>query len=186
MFHLPKNEVYRLQRLLYTTGALRHLIDGSTIKQTLEHYILAIELAVQPPLPCNDNEHHSFMDICLSTCLLGFAMSLPPGGSIPESVLDSLGAGPDFLQQIFQPGSHLLTLVRNAGPNFANLILQPAGILPTLLLLPEQAMRLSILLFSSSVGVLPSICSRNSHTSHLEPPSEFIRQQTSLLTSTIL
>lgn len=180
---IPTGQFHHLQKLLYTCGALFHATGKGTLDAALEHYILAIELAVRPPAPYRDAECYSFMDVLLSTCLLGLFMTLAPGVAVPQSVLNALHVGSDILDKVFQCELHLLTLVQAAGRGLSDLVL-PQGVFPTVLLLPEQAMRLCVLLFSNSLGVLPSICSKNN--SRLDPPSEGMRQQTSFITSTIL
>lgn len=183
------DEIHRLQRLFFTTATLRTLISPQGILSAIQDHWRAIEIAIRPPPPFADDQCYSVRDLFVGTCVAGFMISASSDEPVPDEIVQSLNleGQPTFQELIHRPPLDLLRLVHASGDRVLNALLNlGGGVLPTLLLLPDQVMHLPTVLFPFSLGISPAICTRNEQTGLLDPPAEGTRQKTNHMTSTVL
>ncbi|TFY55582.1 hypothetical protein EVJ58_g8160 [Rhodofomes roseus] len=183
------DEMHRLQRMFFTTATLRTLLPPNGILDAMQDYWRAIELVLRPPQPYGDDECYDMRDLLVATCIAGYIISSASDGPVPDAIVESLSleGQPPFSELIHRPPLDLFRVVHASGERALNALLHiGGGVFPTLLLLPDQIMRLQMVLFPFSLGVAPAICTRNPHTGHLDLPPESMRQKTNLMTSTVL
>ncbi|KAI0932202.1 hypothetical protein AcW2_000893 [Taiwanofungus camphoratus] len=186
---VPNDELHRLQRVYFTSATLRTLISSDDFQGVIDDYFKAVELVIRPPSPYSEEECYTTRDLLLSVCVAGYMLSAASNGPIPPEILASLdvdGSLP-FLERSAGPGLNLLSVVHASGDRLVQALLHVGrGALPVLLLLPEQVMRSSIIIFPTYTGVLPSICTRAATSRSVELLSEITRQRTNLMTSTVV
>ncbi|KAI0068185.1 hypothetical protein BV25DRAFT_1867220 [Artomyces pyxidatus] len=183
---IAPDELQRLQKLCYTNAMLLQIIGENRIEALLGDLHSAVEVVIRPPWPYTTDESYVFQDLVIAASLIALSLSAGPGTYVPQAVLDVLSPHNRLhsLQGIFEDsGFNILSVAHVAGERLWSALIPPGDVLPTILLLPDEVMRLSLLLFPESAGVLPSICSRERGSS---PASEILRQQTHFITSTIL
>lgn len=183
------DEMHRLQRVFFTTATLRTLISPQGVLGAIQDYWRAVEVAIRPPPPYADEQCYSMRDLLVGACVAGFMISASSNGPVPDEIVQSLSleGQPTFQELVHHPPFDLLRLVRASGDRVLNALLNyGGGVLPTLLLLPDQIMHLPMVLFPFSLGISPAICTRNEQTGLLDPPTEGTRQKTNLMTSTVL
>ncbi|KZT65129.1 glycosyltransferase family 41 protein [Daedalea quercina L-15889] len=128
-------------------------------------------------------------DLLAASCVAGYVISASSNGPVPDELMQSLSipGQPTFQELLHQPPLDLFRVVHASGEGVLDALLRlGGGVLPVLLLLPDQIMRLPLVLFPFSLGVVPAICTRNPQTGQLDLPPESTRQKTNLMTSTIL
>lgn len=189
LLHVPVHEIHRLQRVYLTIATLHAMTGPNAIREAIGYHFRTIELGIRPPSPYSNTECYTMRDLLLSVCVAGYMLSSSSSVPIPAEIIGSLSIDgyPPFLDRIMQPPFDLFRTVHDSAERLLNALLSlGGGVLPTLLLLPEQLVRLPMVLFPFSVGVLPAICTRNSQTGSWEIPPESTRQNTNLMMSTIL
>ncbi|EIN13738.1 hypothetical protein PUNSTDRAFT_140213 [Punctularia strigosozonata HHB-11173 SS5] len=181
---VPATQLCRLQNVFYTSSTLSRGLGNDGIRPLS----LAIEIVIRPPGLYGEEECYSMRDLVLATILACLLITSNPGTVLPpqiESAMTSEGQK-SFSLRAREPGYDLMHEVHQCGHKLAAaLVPEGNGALPMFLLAPDQAMRLPHLIFPLSMGVLPSVCSRNEHN-RLETPSESVRQQCHSMSSTIL
>lgn len=173
---IPPSDLHRLQRVLCTAGSIKGSTTGSAGSVVFEN-LRAIEVAFRSPLPQSDSGPIGLRDIILSICIAGYVVYSESGGLVPDSISQFL---PPHSIDVWQ------TVRGSADILLKSLIQEGGGTLPFILLLPHQTTRILTVLFPSSSGVLPAICTQDSSTPALQLPPEAIRHQTNLATSTAL
>ncbi|KII94343.1 glycosyltransferase family 41 protein [Plicaturopsis crispa FD-325 SS-3] len=100
------------------------------------------------------------------------------GTSYASSEADSyLEKSKTFLQDAGQPGFDILAAIHAAdGPFIETILRRESRGLPTIYLFPDQASRLPMMLFPSSLGVLPSLCTRVAGGAPMTLPLDWVRQ----------
>jgi hypothetical protein len=179
---------HRFQNIFCTSANLMHLINGGSPQDVLNDYFGAIELAIRTPSPYVESERYSIRDVVLAACIAGYSIS-SFDGSIPDLIHEALvnAAGSGVLRGIADPGFSILRAAHSSGDRLAEaLFSEGSGVLPTLLLQPDEALRLPMLLFPESLGILPVASSRAASDIHPRLPNEDIRRQIHLMTATIL
>ncbi|KAI0651856.1 TPR-like protein [Trametes meyenii] len=177
---LQPGEIPRLQRAVFTSGTICATLGPTDLDRAFAEYARAIELVIRPHTPSTEGEQYTLRDILLAACAAGHIMcanASHPGLPGISGILQS---------QLGDPASDFLHAVRASSEELYRALLRAGGgVLPTPLLLPEQASRLPALLFARSHGVLPAICTRGP-TGACRPPPARVRQQTDAMTSTVL
>ncbi|KAI0669899.1 TPR-like protein [Trametes maxima] len=185
---LQPSEIPRLQRAIFTSGTICATLGPTDFERAFIDYARAIELVIRPQTPLNEGEKYTLRDLLLAACAAGHIMcanaSQPgPHNDIAGILQGELSARPgdpaaDFLHAVHTSSEQLHRALLRAG----------GGVLPTPLLLPEQASRLPALLFARSDGVLPAICTRGPTGEYRPAPGAGARtrQQTDAMTSTVL
>lgn len=179
------SQFHRFQNLFCTSANLACLLNGGPSRDALDDYFCAAELAIRYPFSQLEAERYTFRDLIFAACVTGFSASSydsPP----PVQILRALaGSGSGDIPHFSDPGFDILRAVRNSGNRLADaLFYEGFGVLPTLMLRPDEALRLPSLLFPESSGILPVIYDRDKGQS--AAPSDNIRQLTHHMTSTIL
>ncbi|KAH9950334.1 TPR-like protein [Amylocystis lapponica] len=188
-FPIMNSELHRLQHVFVTTATIHTLIDAGSMYHGVADYFRAIELVIRPPSPYPEDQYYTVHDLLLATCIARYSLLAASGVPIPQEVVDGLGMqGQDpTLERITQAPFDALHVVHISGDRLLNALLaMGGGVLPVLLLLPDQVMRILMIIFQPSVGVLPSICTRATPNGVLQLPPEPVRQQTNVMTSTLL
>lgn len=175
-------DLHRLQKVLYTAGSIKETATESRNSATPET-LRAIELAFRPSLSQVESEPISLGDIILSTYIACYIVYSESGGLVPPCVSGLFTPG----SPLFTPPIDIWKLVRQSADTLLlSLIQEGGGSLPFLLLLPHQVTRVLTVLFPSSSGILPAICTRAPDRIALQTPPEALRQQTNFTTSTAL
>ncbi|KZT02719.1 glycosyltransferase family 41 protein [Laetiporus sulphureus 93-53] len=181
---VPTHELHRLQRLFFIAGTLRTLIRPDGVEDAIIDYFKAVELVIRPPLPYPDDECYTMLDLVLAVCVAGYMLSAVSNGHIPTEIAESMNITVQHMSEHHFP---ILRYVHASSHRLLNALLRlGGGILPTVLLLPEQIMHLPMVLFPYSGGVLPSMCTRDPDSGNWNASSEDARQKTNLMTSTVL
>ncbi|KAA1466908.1 hypothetical protein DENSPDRAFT_766865 [Dentipellis sp. KUC8613] len=181
-------ELYHLQWVYYTNAKLLSMAEGGSSVSSLTGYSTAVELAIRPPHPYTDSESYHLIDLIVATCLVGLSMSLGRDQPFDQPIYDALVAthGEGIIRRLASPGVDVLQIVHACGKRLRDaLLIEGRGTFPTVPLRPEEALRLPSILFPTSAGVLPAICSRT-QGQRLDPPAKSVRQQSHLTTSTII
>lgn len=178
-------QFHRFQNIFCTSANLVQLIDGGLSEDALNYYFSAVELAIRPPV---ESPRYTFRDLVFAICIAIYS-TLSHAVSAPESIIHALAVTdisgvPLGLED---PAFNILQAVHAAGDKLVEILYSEGfGVLPTLLLRPDEALRLPMLLFPETLGVLPPICSRSNPRSHPELPLANVRNQAHLMTSTLL
>lgn len=183
---IPSDQLPRLQRLRNTTASLRNATGGSGL---LDLYG-ALELAIRPPSPYQDDECFTFRDLLLSTFVAGLlCYSRESNSELPVALLHGLGLGDNVkaaFSRITESDYDLMRAVHAHG-HLDKLLLKEGGTMfPSMLLSPSQALYIPMVLFAGSMGCCPAVCSRLGTGVRLEPPSEAVRQGTHFSTAATL
>ncbi|PCH33636.1 glycosyltransferase family 41 protein [Wolfiporia cocos MD-104 SS10] len=182
-------DIIRLQRAYLTTAAIHALRGLDGLQDAIRDYCTALEFAVRPPPPIPQDEHYTTRELILAACVAGYILTASSDGPIPPEVVASLdkpGERP-FLHRISEPPFDVFRSIRASGDRLLDALLHiGGGVLPTMLLIPEQIMRLPMILFPCSTGILPATCTRDSNTGQLGLPARAARQKNNLMTSTII
>ncbi|KAL6304276.1 TPR-like protein [Sparassis latifolia] len=185
---VPNVELYRLQRFFFTTATLDASIDQNDVRAAVT-YFSALELVVRPPSPYLEHERYTVRDTLLSTCIAGYIISASSDGPMPLGIIESLHIEdePSLAALVTKHSFNLYHAVHEAGDKLLTTLLHlGGGVLPSILLLPDEVALLPMILFPFSAGILPSICCRSAPHGDLEYPPEETRQQTNVMTSVVL
>jgi protein O-GlcNAc transferase len=181
---VPAPQLHRLQNVFYTSSTIYRMLGHDGISPLA----IALELVIRPPSPYLDSERYSLRDFVLATIIAGL-MTANLGANLPQRVEAAMTpqGQRSFSLRAREPGYDLIGAVHESGNRLVEAFAPDGvGVLPMLLLSPEQAMRLPHLIFPASMGVLPSICTKTNVRNRLETPHESVRQQSHSMTSTIL
>lgn len=189
--HIPFNQRYRLQNLLYTLGSLQHAIhspDSSSQTNAITSYFKALDVMLRPPLNKGaDTHNYTSVDILVAVCIAGLLASAGPDTPLASEIARALGIADSsrFTANILEESFNILEAVHSAGPLLIETLLRlGGGILPMTLLLPPQVARLPPLLFSRFSGTLPGL-SDHSQDSTCQNESENARRMTSAVLLTL-
>ncbi|EMD42051.1 glycosyltransferase family 41 protein [Gelatoporia subvermispora B] len=188
-FSVSVTEMHRLQRVFFTSATIYMLLSPDHFQNALTDYFRAIELAIRPPSPYPEEENYTVQDLVLTMCIAGYLTAASAGAPIPPEISECLevDGGASLLDRVKDPGFNLFRAVRASSSRVRDALLHIGrGALPVIFILPDQVMRIPMVLFSSSMGVLPAICSRDVPSGRLTLPTEKVRQQTNLMMSTVL
>jgi hypothetical protein len=182
---VSSSDFHRFQNIFCTSANLVQLIHGGFPQDAMNDYFTAIELAIRSPSPCIESERYTIRDFVFAACVASFSLSSVDGSS-PAQILGALvDAG--GLEKISEPGFNILHAIHASGDRLADaLFREGSGVLPTILLRPDEALRLPISLFPETSGVLPVIYQRVASEAHPGLSNDEIRRQIHLMTSTIL
>ncbi|OBZ79823.1 hypothetical protein A0H81_01134 [Grifola frondosa] len=127
----------------------------------------AVELVIRAPSPFPEDERYSMRELLVSACTAGHLMCAD--GPILCELVQTLEHVSGI--RVADPEFNLLYVVRASRNTLLDALLRRGGgVLPIPLLMPEEVMRLPMILFPASKGVLPSICTRAAPTAKLELP----------------
>lgn len=184
---LPPLQFHRFQNIYCTSANLVQLIDGPSSQHALTDYFRAVELAVHAPAPIPESERFTFRDLVLATCIAGYSASSQEFSESSQALQEIVSSGEsETPTDTGERSFSILRAVHASGDHLAEALYQEGfGVLPTLMLRPEDALRLPMLLFPESSGVLPVVCPRTSPGPFVTPSDEHTRQ-THQMTSTIL
>lgn len=185
---VSSSHFHRFQNIFCTSANLVQLIDGGSSQDAMNDYFTAIELAIRSPSPCVESGRYTIRDFAFAVCIAGFSMSSLDGSSPAQIFGAFVNAGRSgMFKNIDGSNFSILHAAHASGDRLADsLFREGSGALPTILLRPDEALRLPMLLFPESLGVLPVICRRAASDTHPGLSNEDIRRQAHLMTSTIL
>ncbi|KAI0348056.1 TPR-like protein [Trametopsis cervina] len=181
---LQPHELCRLQRLYLTSASLRLHAEESEL--AIRNYFSGIELMLQQGSHKSVKEPpYSMRELILAGFVAGFIVQSSPDRPFPRLLTACFEASSAGLQ--LQPGADILQAVRKSGDSLISALLQLGGnALPFLLLLPEQVARIPSVLFPSTSGILPALCTWSDATpSQLQPPPVLTQQQANVMTGNI-
>ena len=184
---VSQSHFHRLQNLFCTSANLIQFIDGGS-QDVLNDYFTAIELAIRSPSAYVASDRYTIRDFIFAICIAGYSIS-SLDGTLPAPIFEALGdvAGFKTAQGATLSGFNILQAVHTSGDRMAEaLFREGSGVVPMLLLRPDEALRLPMLLFPESLSVLPVACSRAASGTYPVLLSEEIGRQTHLMTSIIL
>lgn len=179
---------YRFQNIFHTSSNLVQLIGRGSPQDAMNDYFTAIELAIRSPPPCVDSERYSIRDLVFAACIVGYSVT-SVDGSTPAPIFEALvDAGWSGIPEgTAESGISILQAAHASEDRLAEALFREGwGVLPTLLLRPDEALRLPTLIFPKSSGVLPVVYSPAASDNRAVLTNEEIRQQTHHMTSTIL
>jgi protein O-GlcNAc transferase len=184
---LTPKELPRLQKVLFTSATIQSMNPSSSMLSTAT-YFRALELVISPHQAYIVGGGYSTRDLILGSFLAAYMLSTPPGGHLPTEIADSLSLPHGVkTSSLIDASFNLLDAVRSFGDRFLNALLTLGNnALPFMLLLPEQAAHLPGLLFPSTSGVLPAICTALNEQGRPQPPSDAKRQEATAMTGSIL
>ena len=177
----------RLQKILLTSATI-YGMDPSTSMESTTAYFQALELMISPHGAHANGVHYTTRDLILASFVASYLLSAPPGGMLPSVIVESLSltngvSASSLIDTHFNP----LDAVRASGDHILDAILKLGGnTLPFMLLLPEQVARIPSVLFPSTSGVLPALCTTTNAQGQVQLPSESRRQESNLMTGSIL
>lgn len=181
----PIDQLSRILRVYATSASLKETL-GRPCLDDLSH---SLHLVIRPPTPYKDDECFTFRDLLVSTIVSAWLCSASMRRPLPVSVLQALDLGDNHhlaSSRISNPDYSLLHHVNGHADIISILLDEEGKVVPSLLLDPDQTLRLPMLLFSSSLGCLPTICKRSANGTHLEPPLEAVRQGVHFAASSML
>lgn len=155
---LTPSDCHKLQNIFCTSANLLQLIKGEMSLDVLQDYFSAVEVAVRRPQP-SDEPVYTFRDFLVATCVAGYAASsqeLSKPGAIMQAFVDA-GIS-EVSERMATPGFDILHAVHASGDRLIDALLREGeGVLPILMLRPEETLRLKFLLFPQTSGALPVI-----------------------------
>ena len=157
-------------------------------QDAVQDYFRGVEIVIRPPAPYTEDESHTMRDLILATFFAGYLAQTSNSGFLPVEITECLGIPPrTSIDALSQAGMlDALRVVKSSGDQLLTAFLRIGGnTLPFLLLLPEHVSRLPKLLFHTSGGIVPGVCSRSPEGFLLPPPSDTTVLQTNSMTSTI-
>lgn len=176
---------HRFQNVYRTSSNLERLINERNVQQSMHDLTTAVELAIRPASLYNVAERFTFRDLVVAACIASYLI-LSPETSVPAPILEALLTtdGPRTSLEAIQSGG-LLRPVHASGEHMVQLLLQEGcGVIPTLVLRPDEILSLPELLFPN--GVLPALCRDAKVDVQKSVPSEDTRQQAHHMTSSLL
>lgn len=186
---VPPAQFHRFQNIFRTTSNLENLLDGAGAEgRAMFELMHGLELAIRAPSSDEENGNYTFRDLIVAACIAGYSTS-GQEESTPTPVLRALV---DALQ--IQPqstttspeASTIMKPVRASGDRLAEALFREGrGALPTMMLRPDEVLRLPMLIFPETWGVLPALCSEDPDDGVMVIPEEETRQRTNLMTSSI-
>lgn len=184
-------QFHRFQNIFRTTSNLEHLLDeeGSSGRAMLE-LMRGLEIAIRAPVcapwSTDESSNYTFRDLIITACIAGYSAS-GQVESTPTPILRGLIDKIGSLGTVTYPEAiTVMKPVHKAGDRLAEeLFREGRGALPAMMLRPDEVLRLPILIFPETWGVLPALCSEASDDVVLIIPEEEIRQRANLMTSSI-
>ncbi|SCZ91024.1 BZ3500_MvSof-1268-A1-R1_Chr1-3g02487 [Microbotryum saponariae] len=165
---IPMNQVHRLQNLLYAKGNLRLAVQNAAAAQ--EEYEKAIELALSLPASIRASQTTiypvggcSTRDLVVAAFIMAKVLNTHAqfNGNSSDSrqavgdVLHKLGVADEHGRMNF---AHLIGIVQRGGDHYVEGLLRlGGGVLPAILVTPEQTFRMLPYIFAEFQGVLPSM-----------------------------
>ncbi|KAF8070184.1 glycosyl transferase family 41-domain-containing protein [Lyophyllum atratum] len=178
---VPVEQVSRIQNIYYTQANILQMSAERYLGQALDSYSHAIDLALVTR-PNVDAEQVTFRDLITATCISG--LFLMEQSRVPQKVLHMLGF--DIKLDLRRPGFSILNTVHRLGNRLIAVFHETNfDVLPLMLLEPEQIEQLPRLILASSLGVLPSNCSRDSSSNLVLLPAH-VRDVTNKVSSRII
>lgn len=180
---VDRHRLHHLQRLYLMSGTLRALMGDTSHPESLQDYVSAIELALNGGV--TSAQRFTFRDLVVATYLAGLLICDNPLLAVPPVILEALSTAPEFAVTsdiVKSPYFDILRAVHDSGDRLVR-ALSHGGVLPVLLLKPEDTDRLLALLFRSSGGVLPGIACLSREDL---PLPEKVMERTNFMTSTCL
>lgn len=150
----------------------------------LHDFISAIEVLLHMKGP-GSTSSYNFKHFLIAGCVSGLIMS----SSLPRSIseLASNMGFPTLSQSLEESSCDILEFVRNADDQLWQLIIAEGdGMLPSIFVPPEEAMKMFNTLFRESFGVFPSLCSWSEAHGCLKKSSEDIRNNASEMACNVL
>lgn len=182
---VPPAQFHRFQNLFRTTSNLENLLDGEGAEsRAMFELIRGLELAIRAPSSGEENGNYTFRDLIIAACIAGYSTS-GQEGSAPTSVLRALVDASQF-QSTYPEASTIMKPVHASGDRIAEeLFREGHGALPEMMLRPDEVLRLPMLIFPETWGVLPALCSEDPDEGVILIPEEETRQRANLMTSSI-
>lgn len=184
---LRPEDLPRFQKVLLTRATIQGMTSSDS-SAAVSTYFKALELMTSS-LPAYVTGHgYSTRELILATLVTIFILQTPSDGHLPSELSDTLDLPRDtsvssLLSAKFSP----LDAVRASGDRVLEALLRLGGnALPFTLLLPEQVGHLLPVLFPSTSGVLPAICTVPDDQGRPQTPSEDSRQESNTMTGTVL
>ncbi|KAG8875832.1 hypothetical protein FRB97_004687 [Tulasnella sp. 331] len=205
------HHVHRLQGLLYTSANLRlHKTESHSVKEiqeVVQGYRSAVDVVFSPIRSVDHGtmarsashffERYSCEDIVVATTVVGLMSGNPSTATIRDIAM-ALGVlqWPGLNTKVLQAEVEVLALVKIGREKILPVLLRlGSGVLPTVFMTPELAIKLPRILFPSSRGVLPGTCKivvpskphpRSITSVSFDIPSKEMSEHTHRLTSTVL
>ncbi|EJD47765.1 protein prenylyltransferase [Auricularia subglabra TFB-10046 SS5] len=163
-------QFHKLQNLLYMATNLRGLLHGTS--SALGDHIYVLDVALRPPrahgVPSPDEAAFRVQTVILAACVVGLLMTSIRDSAVTSALATALGLADisQFPSLVNGEGlwtssgrvSGIIAVVHGAlGRVEQTLLSIGGGVLPTVLLLPGQAMKLRGFLFASTSGRLPAL-----------------------------
>lgn len=179
---VERHRIHRLQRLYFMSGTLRALMDDASHSDCLQDYVFAVELGLRGGVW--STPRFTIRDLVVGACLAGLLICDDPSLTIPDVILQSLNTTTRTYtsEMVKKPKFDLLRAVHESGDRLVR-ALSHNGILPVILLRPEDTDQLLAILFGASVGVLPAVSNMDEDA---EPLPEKAIERTNFMTSTCL
>lgn len=160
---VPPSQIHRLQNILRTSANFAHLISDGPSLEGMYDYFCAVELALHAPAAGQvEDERVTFRDLVLAVSVAGLLVSshdTPLPAQISEA-LEPKGADSRTARilRLGDRGFDILRAVHASGELLANAVYHEGfGVIPTLMLHPDEALRLPLLIFPGYMGTLPAI-----------------------------
>lgn len=129
----------------------------------MHDYFCAVELALHAPASNQvEDERVTFRDLVLAACVAGFLVSshdTPLPAQISEALEPKDAESSTVrISRLGDRGFDILQAVHASGELLANAVYHEGlGVIPTLMLHPDEALRLPLLIFPGYMGTLPAI-----------------------------
>ncbi|KZW02187.1 hypothetical protein EXIGLDRAFT_665525 [Exidia glandulosa HHB12029] len=171
-FQVLPSQLHRLQNLLLYAAVLRGALYNNS--HALADHIYPLDVVLRPPrvlgLPPPDEDALKMQHIILAACAIGVLMTSTRDSASTNAIAGALGLA-DISQfpSLVNGEGRAIGNFERAGIVYAvhasrgrveqTLMTIGGGVLPTVLLLPGQAMKLPNFLFASTRGKLPALSS---------------------------
>lgn len=142
---------HRLLNVFTSVANIQEKVDGNT-PSTLRHYVNAIETGIRLSPPLSSGTTLTFRDIILASWFASLAFSTLPPSPEPNNILDAIQdrASTNHLPHFDDTSLALVHAVHHASDGFIHAMLDPiTGTLPNVVLFPDQAQMLSVVVFAS-------------------------------------
>ncbi|VDB99598.1 unnamed protein product [Peniophora sp. CBMAI 1063] len=176
------HRIHHLQRLYFMSGTSRALMGDVNHPESLQDYVSAIEVSLHGG--SRSSPLLTLRDLVIGTCFAAMLICDDPSLAIPHAILHALST-PEHAyssDMVKRPDFDILRAVHESGDRLIRVI-SHGGVLPVILLRPEDTDRLLAILFRSSGGSLPALAPLAAEGTPL--PQKAI-ERTNFMTSTCL
>lgn len=165
-YQVPPAQLHKLQSLLFYAANLRCLLRGATF--ALADHIYALDVVLRPARALADDAAFTMPHVILAACVIGVLMTSSRDSASTNALVGALGLADiaQFPALVNGEGRALGERERcglveavhaSRGRVEQTLMSIGGGVLPTVLLLPGQAMKLPGFLFAGTRGRLPAL-----------------------------